>query len=158
MSSPACPYDFFFSARLCALCAYAFIFFLFPFWNLIRIKLPVDNQLNRAILRCGSRFHPPIPATAHRPQIFRTTSACNPSIYNSFHTLGFAPPATPVESVACALFQKHGGYTPLKRNSSETLGDQTATRPCCRSRRHPNLGCATRFHDPAILRGRFNLN
>src|ERR1700722_14775993 len=83
-----------------------------------------------------------------RPENFRTTSACNPSVHNSFHTLDFASSATHAESMVCALFGNQGGVSPKKAKPS---GTPSATTPCCPSRRFPNLRRATQFDDPAIL-------
>src|SRR3984957_19533401 len=90
-----------------------------------------------------------------RPENFRTTSACNPSVHNSFHTLDFASSATHAESMVCALFGKQGGVYPQK---AKPRRNPAASTPCCRPRRFPNLRRATQFHDPAILRSRLNLN
>jgi len=49
-----------------------------------------------------------------RPQLLRITPTRNPSQISNLHTLQHHVSASHAQSIACALFQKHRGYTPKR--------------------------------------------
>src|ERR1700689_5474313 len=55
------------------------------------------------------------------PTPVRTRPTSNSFKYNTFHTLGFVPPATPIFSTTSPLLGKQPGVYPQKRISGEAL-------------------------------------